>query len=118
MSRISIPFSANDISALARSLRSQLEQHDSTPGHVELLNMLARSTGHRNFQSLRAQFLAQTQLDTPPSSPVPVDSVQVRQAARHFDSEGHLSSWPAKPSPAVHLPMGTVVETSAWCFHH
>jgi hypothetical protein len=98
MSRISIPFSATDVSALARSLRSQLEQHASTPGHVELLNMLARSIGHRNFQSLRAQFLAQTQLGTPPPAPVPVDSVQVRQAVRHFDSEGRLSSWPAKPT--------------------
>ena len=98
MSRISIPFSANDISALARSLRSRIEQHDSTPGHVELLNILARSAGHRNFQSLRAQFLAQTQLDTPPLSPVTVDSVRVRQAARYFDSEGRLSSSPAKPT--------------------
>jgi hypothetical protein len=45
MSRLVFPFYANDISELARSLRSQLAACDHTPGHVELLNMLARAEG-------------------------------------------------------------------------
>ena len=98
MSRTSIPFSTSDISALARALRSQLEECDHTPGHVELLNMLARSTGHRNFQSLRAQAIAHEQLDLPKPAPEPVDYVQTQRLARYFDAQGRLSSWPAKAS--------------------
>ena len=96
MSRICIPFSASDISALARSLHTQLDGLDHTPGHLELLNMLARATGQRNYQSLRAQLAARDQLETPEPSPEPVDFVRVRSLARYFDSEGRLKSWPAK----------------------
>ena len=50
MSRLSLPFHAQDISALAKSLKGQIAATDRDPGHVELLNMLARSSGYRNFQ--------------------------------------------------------------------
>jgi hypothetical protein len=101
MSRISIPFSACDISALARALHNQLAECDHTPGHVELLNMLARSTGHRNFQSLRASAITQARLDSPKPAPEPVDYVQIQKLVRHFDAQGRLSSWPAKSSLQV-----------------
>ena len=39
MSRTSLPFNANDISTLARSLRTQLAERNEAPGHVELLNI-------------------------------------------------------------------------------
>lgn len=96
MSRISIPFSVSDISALARSLRDQLAGCDGKPGHVELLNMLARSSGHRNFQSFRAQIAARGRLDDRP--PAPLDYVQVERLARYFDRRGRLEVWPAKSS--------------------
>lgn len=54
MSRIPLPFAVGDVSALARSLRSQMEALDRIPTHLELLNMLARAGGRRNFQHLRA----------------------------------------------------------------
>jgi hypothetical protein len=98
MSRTYIPFSTGDISALARSLREQLSQNGGHPGHVELLNMLARAAGHRNFQSLRAQEAARSQLDAPKPAPKPVDFVLVQRLARCFDSQGRLAVWPAKPS--------------------
>lgn len=98
MSRTSIPFFASDISAVARSLRNQLAACDHTPGHVELLNMLARATGHRNFQSLRAQLAARDRLDAPEPAPEPVDYIQVRRLARYFDGQGRIMSWPAKSS--------------------
>lgn len=97
MSRTCIPFSAGDISVLARALRDQITHCDHTPGHLELLNMLARSTGHRNFQSLRAQAAARHQFHRPQPAPDPIDYVVVRQLARHFDAQGRLASWPAKP---------------------
>lgn len=97
MSRTFIPFSANDISALARSLRDQLTKIDHAPGHLELLNMLARAAGHRNFQSLRAQAAARSVLDHHPQLAAdPVDYVRIKRLAGYFDAQGRLASWPAK----------------------
>lgn len=108
MSRPSLPFIANDVSALARALQRQLATCDgaSTPvrqvGHVQLLNMLTRSVGYRNFQHFRAQFAAQQRLDRQsaplPATPAePVDLRRVERAARHFDATG-LLRWPTKAS--------------------
>ena len=95
MPRTFLPFAVDDISALARSLRLQLAARTGTPGHVEMLNMLARAAGARNFQQLRAQ----TASSPAPSAPEPEpDLALVERTARHFDSEGRLASWPAKTS--------------------
>ena len=90
MSRTYIPFSAGDISSLARSLRNQLNQTDHAPGHVEMLNMLARAIGHRNFQSLRAQQPPQDEAGPPPPAAEPVDPAQIQRLARYFDPQGRL----------------------------
>ena len=55
MPRTFLPFAVDDISALARSLRDQLAARTEPPGHVEMLNMLARAAGDRNFQQFRAR---------------------------------------------------------------
>src|SRR5688572_21927897 len=59
MPRSSVPLHADDISSFAKALSRQLsDAHGRTPrppGHVELLNMLARAAGFRNFQSLRVR---------------------------------------------------------------
>ena len=58
MTRTALPFSAPDLSALARLLERALEDHLVThgrlPGHVEMLNLLARGAGHRTVQARRA----------------------------------------------------------------
>ena len=59
MTRSLFPFYASDISSLARSLHTQLSAYGHTPGHVDLLNMLARAVGSRNFQHFRAQAIAE-----------------------------------------------------------
>lgn len=100
MSRISVPFSVGDLSALARALREQLAQRSDLPTHLELLNMLARAGGWRNYQALRAQQTAAQRLQqAPPEPPVPVDYRQVERVARYFDTDGRLTAWPAK---AIH----------------
>jgi hypothetical protein len=97
MSRTVHPFHAEDISALARSLKGELSRLDRQPGHVELLNMLARSVGWRNFQHFRAQAGARDALDRAPEPAAPpVDFVRVRRCARHFDAAGTLVRWPGK----------------------
>lgn len=106
MSRTSLPYSADDISALARSLRAQLAGRTEPPGHVEWLNMLAKAVGCRNFQHFRTQAPVQTTermtaqdrpgaaLETAP----PVDPVRVLKVARCFDAAGVLLRWPPKRS--------------------
>jgi hypothetical protein len=100
MSRTLLPFHSDDISALARSLKGQLANCESQPSHLELLNMLARANGYRNFQHYRAQLAAQDLLESPPPAqePEPVDLVRVKRLLRMFDSEGKLARWPSKRS--------------------
>jgi len=110
MSRTPLPLHVEDITALARSLRGQLSACDSTPGHVELLNMLARSTGYRNFQHFRAQAEGQIRLAPPapqtpggdspetPNVAASVDAAKVQRIARYFNPAGQLIRWPGKYS--------------------
>src|SRR5262245_42978856 len=96
MTRSVFPFYASDISALARSLNTQLAGCDHTPGHVELLNMLARAVGSRNFQHFRAQVVAEKRLLRENEVPPPVDYVALQRLARYFDANSRLIRWPTK----------------------
>jgi hypothetical protein len=96
MSRSTFPFYASDISSLARSLHSQLAGCDHTPGHVELLNMLARAVGSRNFQHFRAQVIAQKRLTGREELPAPIDYVELQRLSRYFDVNGRWIRWPTK----------------------
>ncbi len=96
MSRTPLPFHAEDISAVARSLQAQLAAAERPPGHLALLNMLARSAGARNFQHLRAQAVARVKLEAPP--PEPIDFALLERLARHFDADGRMLRWPPKAS--------------------
>ncbi len=103
MTRESVPFIAPDLSQFARALgRSLQERHAlraEPPGHVELLNMLARAAGHRNLQSLRAAALR----PLPKPAPSPGDAApalpltpNARKALTQFDAQGRLARWPHK----------------------
>ena len=96
MSRSVFPFHANDISALARSLHNELAGCDHIPGHVELLNMLARAVGSRNFQHFRAQIIAEKRLLEPNEVPAPLDYVELQRLARYFDANGRWIRWPSR----------------------
>lgn len=101
MSRSQLPFATPDVSALARSLGRELGACGETPGHVQLLNMLARGAGYRNFQHFRAQHAAESRLAEVPVPPPPVDLTRVAHAAQHFDAAGRLARWPAKDSRRI-----------------
>ncbi len=100
MSRIILPFHSEDISALARSLKGQLANCESQPSHLELLNILVRANGYRNFQHYRAQLAARDLLEsrTPAPKTEPVDFVRVKRLLRMFDPGGKLARWPSKRS--------------------
>lgn len=109
MSRTPLPYSAGDISALARSLRAQLAEKPEPPGHVAWLNMLAKAAGFRNFQHFEAQAPLPpsqpapepmaTAPASPPEPPAPapvVDLARIQKVARCFDAAGLLQRWPSK----------------------
>lgn len=99
MSREAFPFSVDDISALAKAVRGNLPDAEAAPGHVEMLNILARAAGCRNFQHFRANAKAQARLDAPvapAAPPQPVDYARLRRLLRHFDADGRLVRWPSK----------------------
>jgi hypothetical protein len=96
MSRESLPFCVDDVSALARTLRARLLTGEATPGHVELLNILARAAGCRNFQHFRAKAMARDRLSAPPTTAEAADLALVAVVARHFDANGRLLRWPSK----------------------
>lgn len=104
MSRTIIPFQADDVSSLAKSLRAQLLARQATPGHVELLNMLARAVGRRNFQQLRAEAdnprLALEPAPAAVEGP-PLDEKRLDRVLRCFGPDGRLMRWPSKREDQV-----------------
>lgn len=88
MARDAIALEIDDVSAFARTLRSALSREADLPGHLGLLNHIARAAGFRNFQHLRAG------ADAVPT--VPVDERRLAQARRCFDAQGRMARWPAK----------------------
>jgi hypothetical protein len=96
MSRTLLPFQTHDLSAFAKALGGELRDCGHPPGHVELLNMLARAGGCRNFQHLKAQADAKAALETPPVTEPAVDYLRLRRTLRLFGADGMLLRWPPK----------------------
>lgn len=101
MPRTDIPLHAADISRFAKSLARDLQQthalEQRPPGHVELLNMLARAAGYRNYQSLKARPPAPRPVPAAPEpAPGPELGETFRKALRQFDEHGRLTRWPIK----------------------
>ncbi len=90
---VTIPISlfAEDITSFARNLTSELKSTEGLPSHLELLNMLARSGGHRNYQHLRASASARSRLALPTKI---VDFTRIERLAKYFDANGFLIRWP------------------------
>lgn len=103
-----------DVSALARSLKRQLAEIEGPPGHLQLLNMLARATGAPNFQAWRAeaelQAAATAWAAQAPEAPSPTELAsaapptpmvvepKLERLLRCFDAQGRLARWPSKYS--------------------
>lgn len=93
MSRTPIPLHMPDLSPFARHLAAQLQARPA-PSHLELLNMLARAGGFRNYQHLRAAAAAGARMEA--ARPAPADEALVERALRGFDAAGRLTRWPAR----------------------
>jgi len=82
MRRLPLSFVVPDASLFATSLGQSLQARHAAgnppPGHVELLNLVARALGHRNLQSLQAWRLRRR---TPSGVRVELDDRPRRRAA-------------------------------------
>jgi hypothetical protein len=103
MSKESFALQIADVSDFARTLVQALKQRHADrptpPGQVEMLNLIARSQGQRNWQALRVALR-----HLPPARPAAVVPVvaaaplsdNARKALAQFDSQGRLMRWPVK----------------------
>lgn len=111
MTRLLVPLATPDVSAFTKTLKGFLDERHAAgkplPSHVELLNLLARAAGRRNFATLKAHALsaAPTAPPRPPSATpasTAVDlstlSATVRKALLQFDEAGRLMRLPGKLS--------------------
>ena len=98
MSREVLAFEAPDLSALARVLKREIDARPEKPGHVEILNMLAKAIGFRNYQHLKASRAAKERLanPAPPEPMIEVDYRRVELTARSFAGTDVLQRWPGK----------------------
>jgi hypothetical protein len=105
---LAIPFAVNDVSSLAKSLRTALQTTTLAPTQVQMLNWLAKAAGYQNFQSLRAR------VGTPATVPIVAVtaktgaskrtirsadaalSTHAAKALMQFDDDGKLTRWPHK----------------------
>ena len=111
MTRLLVPLATPDVSAFTKTLKSFLDERHAVgkplPSHVELLNLLARAAGLRNFATLKASVLNAAPRAAP-TSPAAVPgssaidlstlSATVRKALIQFDEAGRLVRLPNKLS--------------------
>ncbi|OYT90791.1 MAG: hypothetical protein CFE43_16625 [Burkholderiales bacterium PBB3] len=108
MTRSLYPLPVADISAFAKALKNPLDERHARgkppPSHLELLNLLARAAGLRNYQTLRAKApngattaLAQPVAIAPAPEPAAL-STTARKALLQFDPQGRLVRLPNKLS--------------------
>ncbi|MCZ7853162.1 DUF2087 domain-containing protein [Agrobacterium salinitolerans] len=88
-----------DLSTFAKSVREQIGRLDRKPSHVEMLNLLSRAAGFRNFQHLRAS--RNPSAESGQSRPEMLSAAnegRVLKTVRVFDAAGRMMQWPARRS--------------------
>lgn len=98
MTRSLVALTIPDLSAFAKNLRAELVKSADLPGHLSLMNMLARASGFGNFQHLKASVstAGQGAEDKPHSLAAKPNSQRNAKALRCFDGKGRMAVWPAK----------------------
>ncbi len=103
-----------DVSLFCKSLRQQLVDKTGTelPSHLAMLNVIAKSAGYRNYQSLRADATALTPHQAPEPITLPRDAdltKSVLRALSHFDTHGRLIRFP------LQLSIRQLALLALWC---
>lgn len=101
MTRTIFPMEVADLSAFAKLLRDQIARLDHAPSHVEMLNLLSRAAGYRNYQQFRSTAGKTDPLrdgagavDALPRA----DETRVARTLRVFDADARIIRWPSKRS--------------------
>lgn len=97
MSKTPVSLTVGDVSSFSKSIRRSLDNMERVPTHVEMLNIVAKAEGFKNYQHLKSQAQARAAFEKP-SSPPPaeVDYKRLKQLVRYFDADGKLVRWPGK----------------------
>jgi hypothetical protein len=101
MPRTIFPMAVSDMSAFAKSLRAQIDRLDHKPSHLEMLNLLSRAAGFRNYQHFRASNASAAMIENfhVAVEPEPqADERRVLHTLRVFGSDGRIIRWPGKRS--------------------
>lgn len=108
MTRLLLPLSVPDLSSFAKNLKTNLDARHAEgmppPSHLELLNLLSRAAGQRNYQTLRASAAHAAPLavaeTTPTETPIALGVLTptVRKTLMQFDAAGRLVRLPNKLS--------------------
>ncbi|MEI7763467.1 MAG: DUF2087 domain-containing protein [Comamonadaceae bacterium] len=113
MTRLLVPLATPDVSALTKTLKGFLDERHAAgkapPSHVELLNLMARAAGLRNFATLRKAALTtasdalvapETEIPAPADAAISLSTMSptVRKALLQFDDSGRLVRLPNKLS--------------------
>jgi len=101
MPRTIFPMAVSDMSAFAKSLRNQIDRLDHKPTHVEMLNLLSRAAGFRNYQHFRAtaDSADPVEMSHTTAEPEPqANERRVMHTLRVFDRDGRIIRWPGKRS--------------------
>jgi hypothetical protein len=108
MTRELTPLYAADLSTFAKQLRAALstriDDGGGLPGHVEMLNLLARAAGHRNVQALKAATRMPAAAGAMPrwhGPKHPSLTPAADRVLRLFDHHARLLRWPHKRTEQV-----------------
>jgi hypothetical protein len=97
-----VAFYTPDLSTFCKNLLAHLSAVGAhPPSHLALLNLIAKSAGHRNFQMLRAEPARAAGGESATVAPVPLVlpreanvPASLRELIACFDTEGRLMRWP------------------------
>ncbi|MBO0141426.1 DUF2087 domain-containing protein [Agrobacterium sp. Ap1] len=101
MPRTIFPMAVSDMSAFAKSLRDLIDRLDHKPSHVEMLNLLSRAAGFRNYQHFRATADSTDPVEMSHTTAEPelqANERRVMHTLRVFDRDGRIIRWPGKRS--------------------
>jgi hypothetical protein len=100
MTRTIFPMEVADLSAFAKTLREQIGRLDHQPSHVEMLNLLCKAAGYRNYQHFRTRKPQDADAGVEQSlaaiTEAPPNEARVLKMLRLFDGEGRIVRWPGK----------------------
>ena len=109
MTKTTIPYATDDVSALARHLSKALAARTEPPGHVEMLNILAQATGARNFQHFRAQAVSASRLNEPAATAVSTMSLSCACA---IDGAATANMAPATSMDSLRISWSSEISVS------